>query len=214
MDHSRMAGEHRMTHDTFAPWAEPMADDHAPMRAEDLARLPDSGRGYELVAGRLVKMTPAGLDHGDIASELNNVLRAFVKQHRLGKVFAAETGFLLSNPGEPDTVLAPDVSFVRAERMPPKGSLERRGFGHMAPDLVVEVASPNQYRPELASKARLWLAAGVRLVWIVWPDSQQIDVWQPGRDPYVRTLRVRDTLDGGDVLPGFAYRVAALFPYD
>ncbi len=81
----------------------------------------------------------------------------------------------------------------------------------LAPDLVAEIASPNQYRPEMADKAQRYLAAGVRLVWVVWPKYSQVDVWRPGSDQPVATLNVDDQLDGLDVLPGFTYPLARLF---
>ena len=80
----------------------------------------------------------------------------------------------------------------------------------MAPDLVVEVASPDQSRPELADKVRRYLSAGVRLVWVVWPRYRRVDVWRIGA-PAPSTLAAGDDLDGGDVVPGFAYPVARLF---
>ena len=181
------------------------------MRAEDLARLPDDARGYELVDGRLARMTPTGGDHSLVTSQLDTELRLFVRTHSLGVVLTGEPGFLISQPGEPDTVLAPDVAFVQAERVPPRGSPERSGYWHLAPDLVAEVASPSQYAPELAEKAKRWLLAGVRLIWIIWPEARRLDVWRPGKDSPIATLQVTDTLDGMDVLPGFTYPLANLF---
>jgi Uma2 family endonuclease len=199
-----------MSQDTLASWSEP-ADAGPWMTADDLARLPDDARGYELVEGRLVRMSPTGGEHSYIAMDLGAVLHTFVKMHHLGIVLGAETGFLLSHPGELDTVLAPDVAFVRADRVPPKGSAEWRGFWRLAPDLVVEVASPSQRRPELAQKAHRWLAAGARLLWVIWPASREIDVWRPGADAPVMTFGIADTLDGLDVVPGFAYAIKHLF---
>ncbi len=81
----------------------------------------------------------------------------------------------------------------------------------VAPDLVAEVVSPDQYRPEMADKAKLYLSAGVRLVWIVWPQSQTVDIWRPGSDAPMATLAMGDALDGLDVIPGFNYALAELF---
>jgi Uma2 family endonuclease len=84
----------------------------------------------------------------------------------------------------------------------------------LAPDLVVEVASPSQFRPELREKAERYITAGVRLVWVVWPRSQQVDVWQldaQGAAQLVATLQLGDALDGLDVLPGFSYPLSDLF---
>lgn len=104
--------------------------------ADALLRAGDIGP-CELVRGRLVMMVPAGADHGRVANMVAFQLTGFVTARRLGTVFAAETGFLLSR--DPDTVRAPDVSFVRAGRTPVPG----RGFYPGPPDLAVEVLSPD-----------------------------------------------------------------------
>jgi Uma2 family endonuclease len=200
-----------MARNSLAPWAESLSDEDRLMRAEDLARLPDDARGYELVDGRLARMTPTGGDHSLVTSQLDTELRLFVRTHGFGVVLTGEPGFLISQPGEMDTVLAPVVAFVRAERVPPRGSPERGSYWPLAPDLVAEVASPSQYAPELAEKAKRWLAAGARLVGIIWPEAQRVDVWRPGKESPTATLQASDTLDGMDVLPGFTYPVANLF---
>ena len=81
----------------------------------------------------------------------------------------------------------------------------------MAPDLAVEVASPDQHRPEMAQKAQLYLTLGTRLVWVVWPSRRQVDVWRTGSDTPMATLGTGDILESQDVLPGFSYPVARLF---
>lgn len=156
-------------------------------------------------------MTPTGGDQSLVTLQLDTELRLFVRTHSLGVVLTGEPGFLISQPGELDTVLAPDVAFVRAERVPPRGSPERSSYWPLAPDLVAEVASPSQYPPELAENAKRWLTAGVRLVWIIWPEAQRLDVWRPGKEIPTATLQASDTLDGMDVLPGFTYPLASLF---
>src|SRR5437764_4160823 len=124
--------------DTLAPWAEPVL-----MTAEGLLQLPEDGWRYELVEGRLVRMSPTGGRHGQVAAELLLAVGSFVREHGLGVVFAAETGFWLSAPGEPDTVLAPDLALVRAGREPHPVP---DGYPRLVPDLVAEVASPSQGR--------------------------------------------------------------------
>ncbi len=101
-----------------------------------------------------------------------------------------------------------DVTFLRAQRAPAEGDDEAYIAG--APDLVVEIASPSQYRPEMGAKAWLWLQRGARLVWVVWPQRHQVDVWTPGQDAPV-SLTIADALDGGEVLPGLTYRLDDLF---
>lgn len=199
-----------MARETFAPWADVVVD--APvMTADDLAALPDDPYKYELVEGRLVRMPPPTPPHGYFASRLGSRLTNFVEAHRLGAVFDNDTGFRLSPVGGPDTVLGPDVSFVRTERLPSLDPLEWSGYFRFAPDLAAEIASPGQYRPEMGAKAREWLAAGTRLVWILWPRKQTVDVWRAGSDEPATTLTVDDDLDGLDVVPGFRYRVADHF---
>ena len=105
-------------------------------------------------------------------------------------------------------MLGADVAFLRAERVPPEGAEDAYIAG--APDLVVEIASPSQFRPEMGAKAWLWLQRGARLAWVVWPTRRQVDVWVPGRDE-PRTLILGDALDGADVLPGFSYTLTDLF---
>src|SRR5215212_3785969 len=115
------------------------------MTAEELLKL-DGPYCYELVKGELLTMSPPGAKHGAVGMNLSAPLHAYVTMKKLGVVFLAETGFILER--NPDTVLAPDSSFIRSERLSnlPDGYLE------MAPDLVVEVASPSQSRPEMERK--------------------------------------------------------------
>jgi len=200
-----------MKADILAPWARLMPSSVGPMTAREFARLPDDARGLELVDGRVVKTMPTAGGHGAIAMACATAMFAFVQTHGLGRVLPAETGFDLSIFGQPNTVLAPDVAFVRADRLPARDSEEWNEFWQVAPDLVVEVVSPSQYRPELAAKMRRWLAAGVQLGWVVWPKVQQVDVWQSGAADPVATLELDAILDGQDVLPGFRCPVAQLF---
>jgi len=150
--------------------------------------------------------TPVTDKHGGIAAELLLAAGPFIKEHNLGRVRAAETGFLISSPGEPDTVLAPDFAFVRAR----ESEAPTDGYSRLTPDLVAEVASPSQTRAEIAAKARQWLRAGVRLVWIVLPKSQTVEVWHDGELQHI--LTIQDELSGEEVLPGFAYPIRNLFP--
>lgn len=202
-----------MKQDTIAPWAEPVPDAPPNLTADDLLAMPDDGYIYELVEGRLVRVPGSGLEASNIALDLASALNVYVKMRKLGRVTGADGEYRLAGqPTEPgETALVPDVAYIRAERVPARSSRQYKGAPHLAPDLVVEVASPNQYRPEMAAKARLYLKYGVRLVWVVWPGDQQVDVWLPGSDTPVRTLGEGDMLDGLDVLPGFTHPVAGLF---
>lgn len=198
-----------MAPEVLAPWAEPVPGPVTVMTAAELAHQPDDGWIYELVEGRLVRMPPAGTNHGGYGADLLLSLGLYVRSHRLGRVFTTETGFLLSGINEPDTVLGADVAFVRTERLPARGT--EQTFWRLAPDLIAEIASPNQYRPEMAAKVQIWLGAGVRLAWVVWPARRQVDIWRPGRTTPVATLKADEMLDGLDVVPGFTVPVAELF---
>lgn len=204
-----------MARQTFAPWAE-IVSDKGPMTADELLHMPDDGWHYEVVDGVLVKMPPLGFEHGRIVNEIAWALTTHVKSMRLGVVTGAETGFLLSRQGQPDTVLAADISFVRAEQVPPIGTPGTDTPGtekylRLAPDLVAEVASPDQYKPEMAAKAEVYLDAGVRLVWVIWPGTKTVDVWREGSDMPIATVSVDDHLDGLDVVPGCRFPLAELF---
>lgn len=200
-----------MKQEMLAPWAEPAPDAPFPMTVNEALALPDDGWQYELVEGRLVRMPLSGGRAAKLALRLGTVLLTFVEPRNLGEVLGADGGFDLTQPGETEeTLLGQDVSFVRAEHVPPSDSPEYDRAWHVAPDLVVEIASPNQYHPEMAAKARRYLAAGVRLVWVIWPRQRQVEVWRPGADQPLVTLGEADALDGLDVLPGFSYPVAVL----
>ncbi len=187
-----------------APWAEP-----ARWTAADLLTLPDDGWHYELVRGRLVRMAPTSWSHGQATNRLQRALDQYVEANDLGEVVPAETGFDLTRAGESEqTVLAADIAFVRADRLPPP---ETEGFAALAPDLIVETASKGQYKPAMAAKALLWLERGVRLVWVVWPRRRAIDVWRPGDSTPSITLGMGDVLDGYDVVPGFTHPVDRIF---
>ena len=196
-----------MQQQTVAPWGEVIATDR-PMTVDDLLNLPDDGHMYELVEGQLVRMLPGGGGASTLALRLGARIEAFVEQHNLGAVTGADGEFDLGH----GTALAPDVAFVRGERVPPPTSPIYEQAWPLAPDLAVEVASPNQYRPAMARKAQRYLNAGTRLVWVVWPKRKEVDVWRPGDTQPSTTLGVDDALDGLDILPGFTYPVRRLFP--
>ncbi len=158
----------------------------------------------ELVRGEIIDMSPAGDAHGDIAMLIGAALLSFVKAHRLGKVYAAETGFYIER--DPDTVRAPDASFVRKSRIPPGGF---GGFISGPPDLAVEVLSPDDRPGEVAAKVQTWLDSGCSLVWVVDPKARAVSVHRRGRKPLA--LTATGNLSGEDVLPGLALPIADIF---
>jgi Uma2 family endonuclease len=173
------------------------------MSAEQLLHAPGLGR-CELLRGELVMMSPAGSEHGAIAAELAGRLRDFVKPRSLGAVFGAETGFQIAH--DPDTVRAPDVAFVRVERI--EGRLPR-GFFPGAPDLAVEILSPSDRASEVAAEVRDWLDAGCLAVWVVDPETRTVTVHHANRDATI--VHSADTLTEETVLPGFQTPVAGIF---
>lgn len=200
-----------MAQHILAPWAEPVPD-AGPMSIDQLLALPQDEWMYELVEGRLIRMPASGGEASNIALRLAAALVNFAEDRGLGRVTGADGEYDLTQPGDPmETALAPDVAFVRAERVPPRDSAEYKRAWHVAPDIVAEVVSPSQYRPEMAVKAQRYLAAGVRLVWVVWPKYAQVDVWRAGATAPVQTLGVGEQLDGLDALPGFTFPLARLF---
>lgn len=190
-------------------WAQPTVATN--WTAAMLERLPDDGWLYELVEGRVVRMLPPGPDHGRVEGNICLALALHVQAHGLGEVYVGETGWDLTRRGERrNTVLASDVAVVRAERLPLPLPRRGRTYRPLAPDLVVEIASPTQYRPDLSDKAQRWLSRGVRLVWVIWPERRECDIWAPGATA-PRTLQGDDALDGGDVLPDFRIALGQLW---
>ena len=166
-----------------------------------------SARGenrYELIHGKVRTMPPAGDEHGFTTSSVNARIHIYTEDHHLGYVFAAETGFLLER--NPDLVRAPDVGFVRGERV--KGKLTGKYFPG-APDLAVEVVSPNDRADEVQEKVQDWLSHGTQLVWVVEPKSRTVTVYRP--DGTANVLQATDTLDGEEVLPGFRFPLQRLW---
>lgn len=173
------------------------------MTAEDLLRTPGLGR-CELVRGEVLMMSPAGEEHGWVVINVSAPLALHVKQHGLGRVYGAETGFTIAR--DPDTVRAPDVAFVRAERV---GPWPGKKFFEGAPDLAVEVLSPEDRAGEVLAKVHEWLDAGCRAVWLVDPETRTVTVYRSRSQ--ITTLRAPEELRGEDVVPGFCLPVADIF---
>jgi Uma2 family endonuclease len=173
--------------------------------ADQLLRMPDDGFRYELIAGELRRMTPAGWKHGRVGGRILARLLQHLEQHNVGEVFLAETGFLLAR--EPDTVRAPDIALIRKERL--QGKQPEAAFWPGAPDLAVEVVSPDDSPREIDDKAKAWLAAGSLAVWVVDPVARTVAVYRSATD--VQVLTEGDELTGGDVLPGFRCQLRGLF---
>jgi Uma2 family endonuclease len=173
--------------------------------ADDLFEMGEDAP-YELIRGVLREVTPTTGMHGWVIMEFARRLGNFVVERRMGRLYGGETGFVIEVG--PDTVLAPDLAFVRRERIPsPKE--HRRGFMPVIPDLVVEVISPSNRRAEIEEKTNLYLSAGVELLWWFDPIRETVAVHRPHADRQV--LTEEHALDGGIVLPGFQIPVAEIF---
>lgn len=135
-------------------------------------------------------MAPAGAKHGKIHLMIGSRVEQFATARDRGTVFGAETGFILAR--NPDDVLAPDMAFVRKDRLPPEG--EPEGFCELVPDLVVEVVSPSERMTDILAKVMAYLDAGVRLLWLVEPRRRIVTVYGP--DKRGRILGEGDALDG------------------
>ena len=173
------------------------------LTANELMRLHMPNKRTELVRGRLNVREPTGLRHGAIAGELTVRLRNFVAGRSLGIVVAAETGFKIFS--DPDTVRAPDVGFIRADRVPRPLP---RGYAAVAPDLAVEVLSPDDRAGEVLDKVGDWLTAGCRLVWVLDPERRIARVYRA--DGSESLVSIDGSLDGEDVVLGFACSIAEI----
>jgi Uma2 family endonuclease len=173
--------------------------------ADELLAMPDDGFRYELIEGELIRMSLAGAEHGAVAVNIAAPLSLHVRTHKLGTVYAADTGFKLQS--DPDTVRGPDVAFVTKKRVVEAGP----GSGYLtgAPDFAVEVLSPNDSKRKTDAKAKQWLNTGARLVWVVDPRKATVTVYRSLTEIFEATTG--DILDGGDVVPGFQLAVADIF---
>lgn len=180
----------------------PMTVETRTVTAEDLGQMPPDGFLYELVNGELRKRSPAGFEHGRVAMRIGASLSAHVARQSLGAVTAAETGFLIRR--NPDTVRAPDVAFVSTPRL-----VETRGYFPGAPDLAIEVISPGDAYSDVDAKVLDWLRSGTRMVVLVDPSKQTAAVHRSLSE--VTRLSLEDTIEGGDVVPGWRLPLRDVF---
>lgn len=164
------------------------------------------GERCELVDGEVRFMSPGGWLHGDVIGALHSELGIFVRQNKLGKVFGAETGFVLSR--NPDTVRAPDIAFVSQANIP--SDLPDAGYWPAAPDLAVEVISTNDRAGDIDAKIETWLDSGVQVVWVVDPHLKIVTAYRSRTE--VATFTRNDMLEGFELLAGFSLLVSDIFP--
>ncbi len=176
-----------------------------PITADELLTMHSEGKRGELIRGVFCPTMPTFEEHGAIVAKLVMLLGTVVLPNKLGRLMASDSGVQLE--WDPDTVREPDIAFITEERRP-QGTVVRR-YTEIPPDLVIEVASSSDSTNAVTDKARMWVGAGVRLVWVIWPETRMIDVHRPGEQ--TTTLRETDTLTGSDVLPQFTCLVKDIF---
>ncbi len=182
-----------------------MSEQRTLLTADEFFRLYSHKEGqYALVKGEVIEMSLPGGVHGGIAVNITIGLGSFVRRHDLGRV-VVETGFRLES--RPDTVRGPDVAFIAKDRVPAEGL--PRAFFLGAPDLAVEIVSPSDSAAELEMKVSDYLRNGTRSVWVVYPDSQRVQVYRP--DGTARCYSDDSTLEEPELLPGFSLPLQEVF---
>ena len=171
------------------------------MTAEELFRTGDIGP-CELVHGELRRLSPGSARHGVVAARVLARLGEYADE-RGGAVFLV-VGIVLAR--DPDTVRAPDIAYVRAERT---HLVPDDGYLTVPPDLAVEVLSPDDRRSDVEEKIADWLAMGVPMAWLVDIDARAITVQRPGAAS--RIVASGGTVGGEDVMPGFTLPVEVFF---
>ena len=182
--------------------------DPALMTGGELFALPDDDFQYEIDEGVLIMMAPAGGAHGRAEMKLAVKLFNIVEDNDLGEVHPSDTGFVLSL--DPDTVRAPDIAFVRKERLPlPTHDVEGEGYLVGAPDLAVEIQSAHQSPADLRRKVTQYLAAGTQSVWVVQRRRRIAEIYESGAEP--RTIDENGFLEAS-VLPNVRIRLGDILP--
>ena len=163
----------------------------------------EDGAGYELLCGRPVERNMS-IDSSEVGRQIVGLMSPYVPNHASGRLFGTDLGIRIF--ANPDDVRKADISFIKAERAP----TEESGYLEIAPDLVVEVNSPNDRSKDVREKVQLWLNAGVGTVWVVEPTSKEVTVYRRGETPLVFTAESEITV--GEALPAFSCKVGLFFP--
>jgi Uma2 family endonuclease len=173
--------------------------------AQELERYPEDDWRYELAEGRVIRMSPVGYEHGRVVARLLYLLERHFRSHRTLGAAMTEVGFKLAS--DPDTVRAPDVAFLRHERIPAPPA---RGFVNGPPDLAMEVLSPDDTPSAIGAKVDEYLSQGVTLVVVVNPDEKTVTSCRRLLPP-VTSRSGDERLDLDDVIPGFSCSLEEIF---
>jgi Uma2 family endonuclease len=176
----------------------------------DLFRLAANDRRFEIVNGEVVDMHPVGLRHSVVAGNIHDILKAYARQHKLGSVHMDSLIYVLQERSETGIrkTRVPDTSFIRKGRLPRDFDRSRPFPG--APDLAVEVVSPDEGADELMAKMKDYFEAGTEQVWVLFPEYNQLYQYI-GEPSNVTGYTDRDTLDAGALFPGLTIAVSELF---
>ena len=162
----------------------------------------EDASNLEFIDGRLVERN-VSMESSWVSSDVMIVVGGFVRTNGLGAMTDADLGLRLF-PDDPTRTRRADVAFTAKGRAP-----QSSGYMRVAPDLVVEVVSPGDLAGDVLAKADEWLRAGVRMVWVVYPQNEVVHVYRRGERPIV--LGAEDEIEGYDVIPGFRSTVAEFF---
>ena len=169
--------------------------------ADIISRPENANRILELIDGELVEKT-ASFTPSEIAMTIGFYFKGYLIENPIGYLTAADGGYILDD----DNTFIPDVGYISKSRLPERPSRE----APVAPDLAVEVKSPTDRKRDMRLKADKYLAFGTKMVWLVFPEDQDVEVYEPDKD--VVNVGIDGILDGGTVLPGFQLPVRKIFP--
>ena len=169
---------------------------------DDMYNMPKDGHKYELVNGEIV-VSPGNWRHAEIATKITHIFATFLEGSPVGKVFADNLGVVLPN----QNLRSPDVTFIRAEKVP-AGELPE-AFAEVVPDLVVEVLSPADMPRQMAAKIGEYLESGVQIVWLVDPARKTVTVYRSLSQ--TEQYSGDETITAEPLLPGFSCPVSRFF---
>jgi Uma2 family endonuclease len=176
------------------------------LTVDDLDRVPEDDILRELVDGELREWMVPGPDHGAIEADLGTELNLFVRERRLGRIMTGEVRFRIK--GDIHHARMADVAYVTAAKYP--SGRPPRKTDATQPDFVAEVISPDDSASMVQEKVRDWLSTGLRLLWLVYPETNQVVVYHV--DGSAQTVEHDGVLGGGEVFPGLQLAVRSFLP--